>query len=361
MSSADRWRAAAREAAARGRAAVDAAAQRARQADPRVDALARDAAARLGEATGRRRERRDELLARAGSSAAGAALGERVRALGRAAGRLPLLSAPMDLFSERSGVDALVAAVQADPGDVMAHLWLGEALATMQADARRFDQVRAVVAAVNPASLVLRGAIRTAATLGAAPTDPAGEVFARTRVLAATRLRADPRDAPALHALARVLLATGHPEHAVQPAKLAVAASTGADRARALVILARTYLVLGRDTSAGNVARKAVDAGCSLGWQVLAELLYRDGAIAGDEGTPRHRHYVELRARVTDDDRRAYHGAHRSAAEVRRSVIDAQRRRARELGEAAAGAAARRLPGHAMRAETVPIVLPPAP
>jgi hypothetical protein len=172
-------------------------------------------------------------------------------------------------------------------------------------------------------------------------------------------LRGNPRDAVALHALARAHLATARPDLAGQPAKLAVAAGAGPDRARALVTLAQTYLALDKNASAGNVARKAVDAGCSLGWEVLAELLYRDGAPESDTWPRRHRHYVELRARVTDDDRRAYHGVHRTSAEIARSLLDVQRRRARELGRDVGGAAARRLPGQTARAVTVPIVLSP--
>ena len=361
MGAMDRVRAAAREAAARGRVAAEAAARAGEiEAVRAAQGPARAAAARLGELGERHRARRDDLLARAGASAAGAALGARARVLGRAAGRLPLLSAPMDLLGERHAVDALVAAVRTDPGDVMAHLWLGEALRTLQADARRLDQVRAVAAAVNPATFVVRAALRTAATLGAAPQDPASQVLARCRHLAAAALRENPRDAVALHALARAHLATARPDLAGQPAKLAVSAGAGADRARALVTLARVYLALGKDASAGNVARKAVDAGCSLGWEVLAELLYRDGAPESDAWPRRHRHYVELRARVTADDRRAYHGVHRTSAEIARSLLDVQHRRARELGRDVGEAAARRLPGQAARAVTVPIVLGPS-
>jgi hypothetical protein len=191
MGAMDRVRAAAREAAARGRVAAEAAAARAEEIEAvrAAQGPARAAPARLGELGERHRARRDDLLARAGAPAAGAALGGRVRALGRAAGRLPLLSAPMDLLGERHTLDALVAAVQSDPNDVMAHLWLGEALRTMQADVRRLDQVRAVVAAVNPASFVVRQALRTAATLGAAPPDPASQVLARCRHLAAGAAR----------------------------------------------------------------------------------------------------------------------------------------------------------------------------
>lgn len=236
--------------------------------------------------------------------------GERVRAFGRLAGRLPVLSAPLDLLSERHSIDALVAAVQADPRDIAAHLWLGEALQAMQADTPRFDQVRARVALNDPVLFVFSRAMRAGSAPGAAPTDPAAQVLDGCRHLAATRLRSDPRDATALHAFARVELATGHPDRAVQPAKLAVAASTGDDRARALVTLARAYLAVDRDASAANVARKAVAAGCSLGWEILAELLYRGAGPADSAGTARHRRYVELRGRISDDDRRAYHGAY---------------------------------------------------
>jgi hypothetical protein len=135
----------------------------------------------------------------------------------------------------------------------------------------------------------------------------------------------------ALHAIARVRLATGRAAEAVTPAKLAVAAAADAgERARALVTLSRVYFELGADESAENVARKAVDGGCSLGWALLADLLYR--ARPGDQaGSARHRTYVELRARVREEDRRDYHGIHRDAADVGRSVLEAQWARARAL------------------------------
>jgi hypothetical protein len=341
MGALDRIRAAAREAVEQGRAVAAQAAEH--EAVRAVQGPAR-------EFVDRKRARRDDLLARLGETAAGSAVGDGVRAAGRVAARLPLLSAPMDLFSGRNGVDALVAAVQAEPDGVVAHLWLGEALQAMQADARRFEQVRAVLGVLNPTSFVLREAARTAATLGAAPVaDPATQVLARCRHLAAAALRTDPRDATALYALARVELATGRPGYALQPAKLAVAAR-GADRASALVVLARTYLALDRDASAHNVARKAVDAGCSLGWEVLAELLFRAPA---PPGVDRQREYAALRSRVTDDDRRAYHGAYRTPGEVSRAVLDAQRRKTRDL--------AHHVPAYNARARTDRIELPPRP
>lgn len=338
MGGLDRLRAAAKEAAHRGRAGVEGALGKARAVDEarvgRAEELARQAAARLGE---RGRTGRDELLARAGSSAAGAAVGERARALGRLAQRVPLLTAPADLFRERNNVEPLLAAVRARPDDALVHLWLGEALLAMQAEARRFEIARSVV---NPAAALLRETVKAAAALGATPADPATAVLARARVLAALAVRAEPRDAAALHVLARADLATGHPERAVQPAKLAVAAAShdpargpeGTLRGQALVTLARAYLALGRDASAANVARKAVDAGCSLGRLVLAELLYRgDEAAGADPGTARHRAYVEHRGLVTEADRRAYHGVHRNAGEVARAVLGRQVERVRGL------------------------------
>ncbi|MGE3288291.1 MAG: hypothetical protein AB7J32_19640 [Pseudonocardia sp.] len=395
MGALDRLRAVARDAVEQGRAAAARAAagdraHEARTAGDRSGAPAHDA-----------------LLARAGETAAGAALGHGVRSAGRVLGRLPVLSAPMDLFGSRHGVDALVAAVHADPHGILPHLWLGEALQSLGTDARRFEQVRAVMAALDPASFAIRQAVRTAARLGAAPAaDPPAQVLARCRRLAAHALAVDPRDAVALYALARVALATGHADLAVQPAKLAVAAfglwarpdpavpgagpglgtrptpgarpapgtpgtrpvpgtpdarldpgaPGGDDRGRALVVLARAYLVLGRDASAANVARQAVDAGCSLGWAVLAEL-----AVRGPGGIRAH---AELSGRVTDADRRAYHGAYPTPAEIGRAVWDAQGRRARDLGgstRTTAQAAAHRIPAYNARARTERIELPGRP
>jgi hypothetical protein len=329
----DGLRALAKEATERGRAGLDATLDgvRAVDRDGRVEALVRAAVAQHSATADAGRARRERVLAWVGGTTAGAAIGQGVRTVGRHTQRIPLLSAPADLCAERNGIDTLMAAVRADPRDPLAHLWLGEALLTMQRDVRLLDLART---ALNPQGAVLREALKTAAALGTPSSDPALQVLGSAEQLAALRLGAKPRDAVALHVIARVRLATGRPEDALQPAKLAVAAG-GGEQARALVTLARVYFTLGRDAAAANVARKGIDTGCSLGWQVLAELLYRDSASGDghdDTGSPRHREYVTLRSRVDDADRRAYHGVHRNAAEVARAVLDTHLGRARAIG-----------------------------
>jgi len=326
----DRLRAAAKEATERGRVGLDAtlAGVRAVDRDGRAEALARAAAARHAAAAGAGQARRVRVLEWVGGTTAGAAIGHGVRTVGRHSQRIPLLSVPADLCAERNGIATLVAGVRADPRNPLAHLWLGEALLTMQRDVRLLDLART---ALNPQGALLREALKAAAALGQPSPDPALQVLGGAEQLAARRLQTNPRDAVALHVIARVRLATGRPEDALHPAKLAVAAG-GAEQAQALVTLARVYLTLGRGASAANVARTAVDAGCSLGWQMLAELLYRAGAADDDTGLPRHREYVTLLSRVEDADRRAYHGVHRNAAEAARAVLDTHVGRARAFG-----------------------------
>jgi hypothetical protein len=320
MGSMDRLRAAAKEAADYGRAGL--AAARAREERwLGSGGVTRHAADRLASV----RAVSDGVVGRAAGTAAGGAVGHGARAFGRWAQRMPLLTAPTDLVRERHNVEVLFDAVRADPRDVLAHLYLGEALAAMEADLGRLDLVRM---SVNPTSVMFREALRTASTIGSPHprADPAEQVLRRCEALAALRLRADCRDAVALSALARVRIVTGNAAQAVQPAKLAVAASAGPARGAALVTLARAYTGVGQADAAQRVARKAVDAGCSVGWEVLADLLYRGGSDAAERPDgPRHREHAAMLARVADADRLAYHGfRRRGVTETARAALDAQ-------------------------------------
>jgi hypothetical protein len=327
MGAMDRLRAAAKEAADYGRAGLAAA----RAHEERwlgAGGATRHTAAGLAAA----RAATDGVVGRAAGTATGGAVGQGARAFGRWAQRMPLLTAPTDLIRERHNVEVLFDAVGADPNDVLAHLYLGEALAAMEADLGRLDLVRV---SVNPTSLMFREALRTASTIGSPQpqADPAAQVLKRCEALAALRLHADCRDPVALHALARVRIVTGNAGQAVQPAKLAVAASAGPARGAALVTLARAYTGAGQTDAAQRVARKAVDAGCSVAWEVLADLLYR-GRSTGDERSdgPRHREHAAMLARVSDADRLAYHGfRRRGVGETARAALDAQWGRVKAL------------------------------
>jgi len=330
MGAMDRLRAAAKEAADYGRAGLAAA----RATEERLlgaGGVTRHTTERLASA----RAASDGVVGRAAGTAAGGAVGQGARAFGRWAQRMPLLTAPTDLIRERHNVEVLFDALRADPNDVLAHLYLGEALAAMEADLGRLDLVRM---SVNPTSIMFREALRTASTIGSPrpQADPAEQVLKRCEALAALRLRADCRDAVALHALARVRIVTGNGAEAIQPAKLALAASAGPARGPVLVTLARAYVAARQPDAAERVARKSVEAGCSLGWEVLAELFYRGGSGAAAERAdgPRHREHAAMLARVTDADRLAYHGfRRRNVVETTRAALDAQWARMKALRE----------------------------
>ena len=91
---------------------------------------------------------------------------------------------------------------------------------------RTYRRARGVV---DPSSFLVATGVEQAGSLGADRT-PAHERLLRIAWLGGINaLRAQPRNAQALHVLARVYLATGHPDSAIAVAKRAVVADpTGA-------------------------------------------------------------------------------------------------------------------------------------
>ena len=281
----------------------------------------------------RGRTRRDQLLERFGDTAAGQRLGRGTRRIGSRIQDLPVLSAIMDTVVHKNGVLELRERLAADPTDPMTHIHLAEALRRCERDLRAYFIGRA---AVNPSSVVVRHALRTAAGLDAEETEPAPrQLLRRAFALARHRLAVDPRDAEALHAAARVYLIEGQPRLAVRFARRAVLTEPDSS-GPALITLARGYLELGHETAARSAAMMAIERGMTIGHQVLA-------SIAQPEAANSWRDHLQIdgeaSARVRPEDRHAYNGVAYSPSEVLKAVTQVQRERTRAAATELAAAA----------------------
>lgn len=279
------------------------------------------------------RTRRDQVSERAGETVVGQRLGRGTRRMGARIQDLPVLSAIMDTVVHKNGVVELRERLAADPTDPMTHIHLAEALRRCERDLRVYFIGRA---AVNPSSLVLRHALRTAAGLDAEETEPAPrQLLRRAFALASQRLAVDQHDAEALHAVARIYLIEGQPKLAVRLARRAVLAEPDSS-GPALITLARSYLELGHETAARNAAAMAIERGMTIGHQVLASMSHPDAStgwrdqlqIDGEDSN-----------RVRPEDRRAYNGVAYSPSAVLKAVTQTQSDKTRavtaELGAAA--------------------------
>lgn len=271
----------------------------------------------------RARTRRDQLVERLGDTEVGRRLGHGTRRLGSRIQDLPVLSAIMDTVVHKNGVVELRERLASDPTDPMTHIHLAEALHRCERDLRLYFIGRA---AVNPSSVVVRYALRTAAGLDQDETEPAPrQLRRRAFALARQRLAVDPQDAEALHAAARVYLLEEQPRLAVRLARRAVLAEPDSS-GPALITLARSYLELGHEVAARNAATMAIERDMTIGHQVLASMEQLDAPrgwrpqllIDGEDST-----------RVHPEDRRAYNGVAYSPSEVMTAVTQVQREKSR--------------------------------
>lgn len=321
MKGMDHLRAAAAEAKARGKDGVEAARRRAQEANPEAYRRSEKVIRGSLEQQKALQDKLNEGYRAAGETTVGSATGGAVRRVGSVARQLPLLSAAADVMQEKNNVRVLAEQAAANPNDPLVHLWLGEAMVTMARDQLVFDAVRT---AVNPMTAVVRESARALGGLGAG-VNPVQHVLGRAHALSVLRLRTNKRDDVALHVVARVALAKNRPEEAVTPAKLAATASSGTDRGFAFATLSRAFLGIGDDTLARRAATAAVAAGCTLGWDTLAELLYRaDEVVEEQADRSRYRQYVDTRSKVSSEDRRRYAGNNRDSSDVARSVLKLQ-------------------------------------
>lgn len=327
----DKLRAAADE--ARDRATE--AAHRAKQSvedlhgeDPRYQRLKESA----NRGVARTKELKGRSVEKLGASSAGQAVGSGVRAIGREARRLPLLGVASDAIAHRHGVDDLIALRREDPTDPERTLWLAEALLRAERSTKTYRRVRAVT---DPTSMVTRAAMSTAAEIGAEQKLPAAERLLRHAYgLALLRLKDDPRDARAWHVCARVHLAKGDADGARVLAQLAVLAAPEDVEAVGLVTVARAQHALGRRVDAADAARRAVEAGSSLGNEVFAALVRDNPTLSGGERVDK---VAALRSRIRPEDRVAYAGVAPSVGGAAAGVAASQVRKTRQTVDRARG------------------------
>lgn len=312
MSAGDHARAAGREAARQARAAR----ARLTRADPQERPGTGPQADGAPDTAGRRaveaaRAARGRALAQAAGTRSGRAIGRGVTTAGRHAGALPLLSLPRVVMEQRRGVAALVSRVSADPRDPVAAVQLAEALAVADRDGRVYRGVRTLW---NPYTALVGGTLRFAGELDAPEgATGAGRILRHAYAVAVLRLREEPDDGAALHVVARVLRATGHPAAATRPCRRAVARSDSAATAgQTLYTLSDLLLATGDVEGARTAAHAAVRTGCSLGRLVLAEVVYRDDRAGS--ALARSRRFAELVEGVAAADEQAYWGFSRPGA-----------------------------------------------
>lgn len=266
------------------------------------------------------KNKQDALVAKAGASRPGEAVGRGARRVGAELQDVAGLSAPSDALRAKNGIAELAALVEAQPDDPYAYLWLAEALKTLERDTRVYVVARALA---NPTSLATRHLLKTGASIGAEPAVPASEqMLRRAHALADHRLKQG-FDAHALHVIARVYLAKGSPEAAIRPATLALRDLSHPGCGEFFFTLGRAYLAAGQLPSARRAAERSIESGTTLGYELLADLLFsEDGANAAKE---RHHEYVELLARVDRADRTSYYGVDRSGSAAVKAVLESQK------------------------------------
>jgi tetratricopeptide (TPR) repeat protein len=232
--------------------------------------------------------------------------------------KLPVLSAVGDAFRAANGIDALTNHLRENPQDAERHLLLAEALKRLETDQRRY---RAIRTAVDPSYLIVDGALRSTASLGTdlesddVPTRLLKNAFA----LSLQTLKKTPRDARALHVLARVYLVTGHSGEAVRFAKLAILAAP--HEGMPMYTLGRAYLALNQRENAERAAYLAVERGASCAYDLLGEL-----AITSESGTSATRvdAYVHHRSLSTPECRAQYWGPAATGVDLVSAVGAAQ-------------------------------------
>jgi hypothetical protein len=232
---------------------------------------------------------------------------------------LPWFSLASDAAAARSGVRDAVKAARKHPGEPLPAVRLAECLRRSEADLRAYRIVRT---AVHPTSLVARTGLRAGAALGQeGPARRQSELAARrAAAVAVDRLRARPGDGDALEALARAALLQGRASRATGVARAAVSASSGAGGP--LVTLARAHMAAGERADAARVAALAVRRGCTVGYEVLADLCLRDAPSADHRAQVAA--YERLMARVDAKDFRSYYGVRRTAGSFARQLLLAQ-------------------------------------
>jgi hypothetical protein len=249
------------------------------------------------------------------------------RQLGQEVASLPGVSAIGDILTESTGVRELAARLKDDPDDPMRCVQLVEAMAALE---QRAGKVREVKSWVNPMGYVVGAVLRKAATLDQDKKDrPVMRLCRRATALAIRRLRVDPSDSEALHAAARTELVRERPEQAARLAKRAILVSK-TPPAQPIVTLARAYHCLGRLQSAQRAANLALEAGSSLGFEVLVGLLQENKEL---KARVRKKRIEALNSMVREEDRKLYYGVTKSKGEIARQVAGRQIEKVLDTGQ----------------------------
>lgn len=242
-----------------------------------------------------------EALGEIGQTKVGQQVGGYTRTFTSRLAALPVFSLSGDVMRTRHGIRPLYAHLKEEPDDPVRYVWLAEAMGRVMADSATYSRIRAVV---HPGFYVLGQAVKAASTLGSQPSDPTTiRLLKNAFAISTTRIRKDPRDPAALHALARVYRAQGDAPEAVRFSKLAYVADP--NNHLPMVTLAQLYLGLGQTENARRAAERATDGGAGYAHTVLADLVLLD-EYAEPQG--RIERYSAARDRVTKRDREAYLG-----------------------------------------------------
>ena len=259
----------------------------------------------------------NEVLLEFGETRAGGSTGDTARRIGRGVNALPVLSAIVDTFKARHGIEALVARLADDPDDPIKAVQLAEGMSRVAREMTHYRRVRSVV---SPTYAIRRQLIVGTVGLGLGDGDSTvrslnKRAFVQSRQL----LSIDPTNTNALHSLARVYLNEGSYKDSLRTGKLAVL--TNPADADVWITIARCYLALDIMGDAELSANRAAAMGQSYAYEVLAAiaLIQAEGGIS--ETSTR---FEKFRASVQVDDRCQYLGAPLDAKSAWESLLGSQ-------------------------------------
>jgi len=257
------------------------------------------------------------LMREVGETEAGAATGTSVRTLGKQINALPVLSAIVDSFKARHGIEELATRLVEEPENPLKAVQLAEGMSRVTRDLTYYRRTRSII---SPTYAIRRQLIVGAVGLGLEDSD-ATVVCLQKRAFfqAKAQIHADPTNTNALHTMARVYLNEGDRVQALVTSKLAVLSEPKAGVC--WITLARCYLLEDRVEDARSAASKAVSLGQSYGNEVLAALALID-AEGGVRDTSLR--FDELRASVKPQDRQEYLGAPLGAKAAWDTLLETQ-------------------------------------
>ena len=206
-----------------------------------------------------------DIVQELGSTELGKNVGDKTRVAAQFLSQLPVFSLAHDVLKSRHGIKALYTSFQDNPHDPLRALWLAEALGRVHSDLKVYSGIRSVI---SPSYALISQSLKLASKLGDEPTDPTQiRLLKHAFSLSLRRLKENPRDAVALHILARIYLVQNDPVEAVYFSKLAIVANTS--DSNPWITLSRAYLALEQLNNARRAADKAVNFGQQYGREIL--------------------------------------------------------------------------------------------